>query len=82
MMNAKHIIKKHDNLHCINNNYALKYVPNDENKCINDMLSNISLCTVSIHPCSTCVVTTHATTYTPRSSNNQDVQKIQKKCTK
>ena len=37
MMNAK-ISQKHDNVHCIRNNFVLKFVYNDRNECVNDML--------------------------------------------
>ena len=33
-MNAK-ILEKHDDVHCIQNNYILKCVDNDEYECIN-----------------------------------------------
>ena len=43
MMNAK-ISQKHDDVHYITKNYVLKPIYNDENECINDMLSgNISI---------------------------------------
>ena len=32
--------KKHDKVHYINNNYVLKPIYNDENECINDLLSH------------------------------------------
>ena len=32
MMNAKNIIKKHDNVHYINKNYVLQPIYNDENE--------------------------------------------------
>ena len=35
--------EKHDNMHYINKNYVWKPIYNDENKCINDMLSITSL---------------------------------------
>ena len=38
MMNAK-ISEKDDNVHCMTKNYVLKTIYNDENECINDMLS-------------------------------------------
>ena len=38
MMNTKNSYK-HDNMHCIRENYTLKYFYNDGNECINDMLS-------------------------------------------
>ena len=41
MMDAK-ISQEHDNMHHINNNYALKSIYDDENECINDMLSFIN----------------------------------------
>ena len=38
MMNEKYH-KKHNKMHHIRKNYALKYIYNDENECINDTLS-------------------------------------------
>ena len=35
----QNINKKHDNVHYIRKIYKLNYVYNDENKCINDMLT-------------------------------------------
>ena len=40
MMNIK-ISQKHDNVHHISKNYALKSIYDDENECINDTLSVI-----------------------------------------
>ena len=40
MMNAKNIIQ-HDNVHYITKNYVLRPIYNDENECINDMLSRL-----------------------------------------
>ena len=42
MMNAK-ISQKHDNMLCVRKNYIVKYVYNDSNECINDMLSSALL---------------------------------------
>ena len=42
--------KKHDNVYYIKNNYVLKPIYNDENKCINDTLSTfmgISKCKIT-----------------------------------
>ena len=41
-MNAKYHMK-HDKVHYINKNYVLKPIYNDENECINDTLSVLSL---------------------------------------